>query len=217
GKTKDTWGSNHGTVVGAEWVDDCVYGKCYKFNGTSDYIDCGNNETLKPKNFTVTIWFNAKEVSTCPRYFIGNGKDSYPSKGFGFYMNTSNSMYFRIQGGGGLDSSIIINTWEFATLIYEEGVGSKLYLNGVLKNSNDSFQGSIVYDTHAFNIGRLYTTYYFFNGLIDDVRIYNSALSSAQIKQNYIAGLDSMLRNGGLSKDEYSQRLQALANTDFAF
>ncbi len=50
--------------------------------------------------------------------------------------------------------------------------------------------------------------------MIDDVRIYNAALSSAQIKQNYIAGLNSMLANGNISKQEYNERINNLAYND---
>ncbi|MFA7157482.1 MAG: hypothetical protein WC123_07325 [Bacilli bacterium] len=52
---------------------------------------------------------------------------------------------------------------------------------------------------------------YSFDGLIDDVRIYNEALSSVQIKQNYIAGLNSMLVNGNMSKEEYNQKIETLS------
>ena len=51
----------------------------------------------------------------------------------------------------------------------------------------------------------------FFKGLVDDFRIYNAALSTAQIKQNYIVGLNSLLANGNISKEEYNQRLNNLA------
>jgi len=50
----------------------------------------------------------------------------------------------------------------------------------------------------------------FFNGLIDEARLYSAVLSSAQIKQNYIAGLDSLLSKGSISKEEYNQRIETL-------
>jgi len=50
-----------------------------------------------------------------------------------------------------------------------------------------------------------------FKGLIDDVRIYNTALSTSQIKQEYIAGLNSLLANNNISKEEYDQRLNSLS------
>lgn len=52
---------------------------------------------------------------------------------------------------------------------------------------------------------------YDFNGLIDDVRIYNAAISSSEIKQKYIAGLDSLLSNGSISREEYNNRVSELA------
>jgi len=55
----------------------------------------------------------------------------------------------------------------------------------------------------------------FFVGSIDDVRIYGAALSSTQIKQNYIAGLDNLLLSKAISKEEYDLRLNELANIDF--
>jgi len=54
--TKDSWGNNHGTVVGATQTDDCVFGKCYIFNGSTNYIkidslvaDLSNSLTLMEK------------------------------------------------------------------------------------------------------------------------------------------------------------------------
>ncbi|MDD4358594.1 MAG: hypothetical protein PHY30_02135, partial [Candidatus Pacebacteria bacterium] len=61
-----------------------------------------------------------------------------------------------------------------------------------------------------FEFGRAYHLRRF-TGLLDDIHIYNTALSSSQIKQNYIAGLNSMLANGNISKDEYNQRISDLA------
>jgi hypothetical protein len=49
-----------------------------------------------------------------------------------------------------------------------------------------------------------------YNGYIDEVRIFGAALSSSQIKQNYIAGLNSMLANGNISKQEYNERINNL-------
>ncbi|MGI6340770.1 MAG: hypothetical protein ACOX0B_01015 [Minisyncoccales bacterium] len=46
---------------------------------------------------------------------------------------------------------------------------------------------------------------------MDDVRIYNAALSSSQIKQNYIAGLGSLLSKELISKEEYNARIEALS------
>jgi hypothetical protein len=48
-------------------------------------------------------------------------------------------------------------------------------------------------------------------GRLDEFVIYNKNLSLSEIKQNYVAGLDSLLAQGGISKNDYSQRIKQLA------
>jgi len=228
GDAKDSWGTNHGKlgdeinsytfpIYKDSSSGQCVSGGCYSFDGTNDYIECGNSATLKNENFTVTIWFNTNDLggNSYSSYLIGNGQDYNPSKGFGL-TSGANALKFWVGAGltsyqNDLNTSLVVNKWYFATVTYEEGIGSKLYLNGEMKNSTGSFKGDIVYDSFALYIGKLYINYYFFSGLIDDIRIYNTALSSSQIKQNYIAGLNSMLANGNISKQEYNERINVLA------
>ena len=63
-------------------------------------------------------------------------------------------------------------------------------------------------------IGARDYNYSFYGGSIDDVRIYNTALSSSQIKQEYIAGLNSLLANNNISKEEYLSRIENLSLND---
>lgn len=42
---------------------------------------------------------------------------------------------------------------------------------------------------------------------MDDVRIYNVAMSTSQIKEQYYSGLNSLLASGNINKEEYKQRL----------
>jgi len=53
-------------------------------------------------------------------------------------------------------------------------------------------------------------TRYKFNGKIDEVRIYNVALPTAQIQQHYVQGLEKLLANKAISPTEYSQRMAEL-------
>jgi len=46
-----------------------------------------------------------------------------------------------------------------------------------------------------------------FSGYMDEIKVYNSALPFSQIKQNYIAGLESLLAKGLISEDEFKQRV----------
>jgi hypothetical protein len=49
-------------------------------------------------------------------------------------------------------------------------------------------------------------------GSIDEVRIYNSAISTAQIRQNYLAGLNSLVAKNQITKKEYNQKMSTLEN-----
>ena len=77
---------------------------------------------------------------------------------------------------------------------------------GVLAGSNLS---GLFYVGHSIIYGGGGGGY--LKGYIDDVHIYNSILSSSRIKQNYLAGLDSLLAKGGIDKEEYIQRIEKLA------
>jgi hypothetical protein len=46
---------------------------------------------------------------------------------------------------------------------------------------------------------------------MDNIRLYNAVLSSSQIKQNYIAGLNSLLSKGVISKNDYNSRIEFLS------
>jgi len=54
----------------------------------------------------------------------------------------------------------------------------------------------------------------YFSGKIDDVRIYDDALSSSRIQNQYIAGLNFLLSKGQISKEEYNSNLSNLAKTN---
>ena len=212
--TKDTWGSNHGTVVGASQVDDCVFGKCYSFNDQlNNYIDCENKTILKPKIMTIGLWM----------YRLGGSGYIFS---FGAYGGTGSSGYhlradffavFKAKGDSGVCKSLIgvnyINQWVYIVGSYD-GSNVRFYQNGQEVGTGISCVGQITYNTSSVKtaIGAMgYSSMGFFNGLVDDVRLYDTALPSSQIKQNYIAGLNSMLANGNISQEEYNQRINNLA------
>jgi len=207
GKTKDTWGSNHGTVHGAEWVDDCVYGKCYSFNGTSHYIETSFIPDLAKS--TISLWakmqsygqlFGLYNTSPAERYHLG------PYETSGWLIGCGNQYkYISFMG----DNPITKGGWYHLVMTTDENT-AKLYINGVYKEKLNFTNQPIVESIWVG--GRNGALFSPIKSLIDDVRIYNSALSSAQVKQNYIAGLNSMLVNGNLFKDEYNERLEALAS-----
>jgi len=228
GKTKDTWGNNHGTIVGATQIDDCVFGRCYSFDG-NDFIDCGKNikiSNLINSNYkTISVWANILKASSGSNLrqrviFLPKNLDNTAfgiagdsdNKIYGYYRSTAD-IFLTLNS----NEDFTISNWKHICLTQNKTT-IKIYVNGVEKNSannagignNDNTANIIIGSYDGANGSKAQ----FFNGLIDDFRIYNAALSSAQIKQNYIAGLNSMLANGNISKEDYNERINNLAYND---
>ena len=78
-----------------------------------------------------------------------------------------------------------VNAWNYILLVYN-GSTIKIYLNGVEVFSENA-SGNIVTTNSNVNIGGEPTQSYFFNGRIAVAQIYNRALSSTEVTQNYNA------------------------------
>ncbi|MGI6341095.1 MAG: LamG-like jellyroll fold domain-containing protein [Minisyncoccales bacterium] len=214
GKTKDTWGNNHGTVVGATQVDDCVFGKCYSFNGTSDYINIGGDSSLKLENSgTIIAWIyptsltgfrvfygssGGADVDKTP-YFMLNGGQLRAYLGNGTNLNYVNSGYYPK-----------LNAWSFVGLSWD-GTNINSFYNTNIKSLDQTYP--VKFTASTYFIGKPGQVDRNFAGLIDNVRIYNSALSLAQVKKEYIAGLESLYLKGIISKDEFEKRLEGIVLT----
>jgi len=221
--TKDTWGNNHGIVVGATQVDDCVFGKCYSFNGANDYIDIG--QTLKPsrtKDKTYSFWVNLNSYGGT--VFASGNLYSYKG-GFSVFKlknNTSISFSYELNDSPyqfDFKCSTNLKTWTFFVITFKPNnlnIAFNLYKNGTLVDNQTKTlaiggQNTTSSKIGAQSNGNPIQQIYFLNGFIDDFRVYDAALSSSQIKQNYIAGLNSMLANGNISKEDYNERINTLA------
>ena len=227
---EDTWGNNHGTLYnfanpatstsGLASANECVFGTCLKFDGTNDYVD--TNTYFEGGNKTISLWINPSNVSDDYNGVLGDWWWSVDTGGeqdnLGLHLNKVYTRSFsdntNIEGGLEASSySVTANSWLYIVLVTSQT--SVLYLNGSNLASNAIIiTGQNHLKTILIGIWRANGSADFsrpFNGLIDDIRIYNTSLSSSQIRQNYIAGLDSLLSKGSISKQDYSRRLSELA------
>ncbi|GIW65232.1 MAG: hypothetical protein KatS3mg093_211 [Candidatus Parcubacteria bacterium] len=186
---KDLSGNNNnGTLVNGPTCVDGKVGKALSFDGVNDYVNLGSRVILDFANdFSVCIWF---------RLNSGNGILINNEGKYEWAPNTpsANKIGYAIAnslpGWNWIASSnFTINQWQFYCFSYSQTYIIKSYINGI----NDySLQGSgNIGDNHPDlnNVrigGRQYTAQYF-NGLIDEVRVYNRALSDQEIKALYEA------------------------------
>ncbi|MDD4358562.1 MAG: hypothetical protein PHY30_01965, partial [Candidatus Pacebacteria bacterium] len=114
---------------------------------------------------------------------------------------------------GGIIATISDSNWHHFNVILDRDTYATSYLDGVQTKLTFDITGQQgdIQNSRSTLIGAYSSSMDLFKGIIDDVRIYNAVLSSSQIKQNYIAGLNSLLSNGNISKEECNQRINSLS------
>ena len=169
------------------------------FDGTNDYIDAGTGLGNSLGNsysgdLSISIWFKATSIGTADGLFsINNGNGVFGPIQIYFY---SNRLYFRVQptqSGWNYISIPFTDTtsWHHLTVVYKSGSqsNSKMYLDGadISTNSGGSFPTTLDFDGIKTLIGYYYSDSYLFNGSIDEVAIWNTALTSTQVSEIYNA------------------------------
>jgi len=183
--------NNHGTVNGASLSAD-RFGKlnsAYYFNGTSDNIRVPNSVSLNfTKAITVSFWINAAELYTSRESYPishGNWENRWkvsiiPQKKIRWTIKTTT-------GVKDLDSdkTINVNQWYHIVGLYN-GIDFDLYVDGELSN-HTTFSGDILTTNIDLMIGQCLpaVSQYNFKGVIDDIRIYDYALSIGEISKLY--------------------------------
>ncbi|MFA7157638.1 MAG: LamG-like jellyroll fold domain-containing protein [Bacilli bacterium] len=214
----DIWGDNNGTITGALWKNEseCVSGKCLDFNGGTYRLSVNTATTLNiEKELTVTAWIYLRQHE-----YIANIVKKYESTSTGsWYFSTgsdTNGKKLRytfidedsVYRAANSSSDLPLNQWTFVAWSYDGT--PNLYINNTKETFDFIGKKLLINSNRDLEIGTVQSDR-IFNGLIDDVRLYNAALPSSQIKQNYIAGLNSLLSKRSISKEDYIKRINSLS------
>ncbi len=193
--TRDASGNNNtGTLTnGPTWQSgaSCKKGGCLSFvgEGNNQYVSCGANLKVTSSQYTVSGW--VKIPSTVPgssRHVMVQIGSSYPTVSPSYsttqrpliYLNGSNYRYG--------SSNVRNDQWSFFSFVVfgnqtNDILNAKIYLNGILELSGATTNSEPpISPNGSCFIGSAY-----FDGLIDDVRVYNRALSAAEILSIYNA------------------------------
>lgn len=173
----------------------------YLFNGTTNYMEVPNSTSLNPSNVTLMAIFKVNGFYTGPCHsnqLFGKGYPDYIS---GFYdlrfddysadCSTGPNVNIETFSGGVSSAGLIadtifVKTGQWYNLIFTyDGNVSKIYLNGQLKGTSIVGPVSFTANNHDLFIGEHEDPAfpYYFNGVIDEIRIYNRALTGEAIKQ----------------------------------
>ena len=192
GNASDIIGGNNGTLQGGVTFGPGLVGRAFSFDGVDDYISVPNHGSLNPQTITVDAWFYATGISG--QQFPPIVKKADANGGYAFEINQNdNQLRFWVYVSGiGWQSSapapISPNTWYHAAGTYD-GSNIRVYVNGQPQGAPTSVTGTIAPASNPLNIGRDPSNpLRFFKGLIDEVEIYNRALSADEIAAIYNAG-----------------------------
>ncbi len=179
--TGDNWNHTAGVISG--WNSTaCKYGSCLGFDGSNDYVVTGSGSSLQVgTTFTIEAWIKPNIVTS--------EQDIATWEGTQFFISNYDLRVGTGTACSPLAASAIPTAGFWYHVVWTQNSGTfKIYINGI-QGATGSCSPNIT--SSAFYIGSLGgVAGYNFNGTIDDVKIYNRALSADEIKAEYLSGAD---------------------------
>ena len=183
----DTSGNgNNGIINGATWTAG-KYGSALSFNGTNNYVSISNSLPAFSE-FTCAAWVQVADLSANRGIFTSGG---FNSSGFRFRVNKDGSVWLMVAGGGNYNTVLtatgVIQSGSFyhISVTGKSGQYMRVYVNGVLAKEKITTQTVDTPTAHGYIGTSWSTSSELMNGIIDDIRIYNRALSDQEIADLY--------------------------------
>jgi len=164
-------------------------GGCYEFDGVDDYVEISADESVfdfegTDEDFSVSAWI--KRADTVSASIISSEDAS--NDGWRMSLNTYDKLYCSVDltdsySNGDLDD----NNWHFVTCVWNRDGNIETYIDGI-KNTDveSSIVGNSMSTTHKITIGKeAYGSTYPFAGSIDQVQIFDRALSADEVLNLY--------------------------------
>ena len=181
----------------AAWTNGATgkFNSSLSFDGNDDYVNIPNSTifNLADNDYSINLWFKAStNMTDNPGMIIQRYTGGAPGAGYWIAIQ-SNKVYFENRADGGDHLSITSNSsyndnlWHQVTITVNILLKTaKMYIDGNYVKS-DTYTGNLLNNNANLTFGGQNTNYSF-SGQIDDVRIYNYALTSEQIKTIYNGG-----------------------------
>ena len=172
-------------------------GQALSFNGTSAYIDAGAGGNVGLSDFTIAAWIKTPAAGSGYPRILDKG---FGSGGYTYYIDPTGSMGLGIDGiyqsggrisGGAAD--VFDNKWHFVAVVAHRSGVATYYIDGAVDGSTYDISSKVASNlTNSVHIGIGQpvptTATDVFKGTMDEVRVYNRALSASEIKQLYQLG-----------------------------
>ncbi|MEA3497354.1 MAG: LamG-like jellyroll fold domain-containing protein, partial [Bacteroidota bacterium] len=174
-------------MTGSEWTPSSAFfgpKNALDFDGFSDYVDISASSSLNNDNFTVEMWAKIDATQTW-NTLLDKGLQHTPGDWYFVCINGSYGVIFGYNSSNEFTFNFGDNGWHHIAVTCD-GTSITGYLDGIQIHSSSS---SYTKSTNAIRMGRRVDTTgslgsYDFNGKLDEVRIWNSARSADQIREN---------------------------------
>jgi len=179
---------SHGTVYGnpiwrpsSGWFDGAL-----DFDGRGDYIrvDRPAGFNFAPNSFAVSAWIYPRETTGQYHAILEYDRDSTNGNRFGLWLDANGCVHFRVgQNTWQSVDALRANRWYHVAATFEAGTRAmRIYVDGVLDATATNQKGFVTPTQATLIIGARGTADdEYFNGLLDDIRVYDMLLTSEEI------------------------------------
>ena len=204
---------NNGTNNGATLTTDRFSNSnsAYSFNGTSNCINVNDVASLRLNNidFSISFWtyINVYGTGGATAFIYKRGSGNQNGWGILLDQGTQNKIGFITSGGidprGYSTATLPLNSWHNVIVVYRLALQQlQFYIDGVLDNTTTGVNSNYIPlvgmpspNANCNSIMRFgqdsQNNYYWLNGKLDDIGIWNRALTACEINQLYTSTLNS--------------------------
>lgn len=190
----DIQGGHNGTLKNGATFANGEVDRAFNFDGTDDYVTVPHTASLDPNpSFSVDFWVfrrgvisgNFEGLVVQSQNELGGEPDSY-----GIFTDESAQDLFIVIGGATFltnTGNVPLNQWFHVALTYEDSTGTaKVYINGEIDTLVDGLTRSVSSGPLIFGTRSGQALY--FNGLLDEIEVFNHELTVDEVKAIYNAG-----------------------------
>ena len=195
----DMSGNNrHGTLSGSPTFSNAIQGKSLSLDGVDDYMDIAHDSSLDPRReVSISMWLKITSLNKdwTPAFYKGQGT-GWPNRTYALWLKQETNSFHTVsadsQGQQEADSnsnSWTTNQWYHTVSVINRNLGHiKFYLDGSLLSSGNVRTTDTLSSTNPLRIGgtqEIDLNYQTFHGSIDNLRIYDYAISQDLVSEIY--------------------------------
>ena len=205
--------SNTGTLTNFDsfpaWTSSGVIGNSLSFDGTDDLVNVGTLFDYSTTDFTIAGWINAQTINSSDQntFFSQWGSPrqvrlEIDGEAQNCIADTLRLLVWDTAFRARCSNTIISSdTWYHIAVVVNQGGNIEFYINGINDGSNPSLGTTIASGIDNSVLGARTDSGQYFDGLLDDMRVYNRSLSAKEIDALYKLGIGNCTNPTGKEGD----------------